>query len=121
MSVPLTSAIPLNPWTLDEDIKIVALGKLNNARYAAQGRTRFTPPWLTFLSAFPRRGQYDLQCRLAASKQLLAGAWKDPQRMARIVAGQAKAKEELKSKFPGLNIEVVKTEEGEQRPLVATS
>ncbi|BGP20399.1 hypothetical protein JCM10213_002289 [Rhodosporidiobolus nylandii] len=100
--VLLDGPVPLTPWMIDEEGKLLALGQLVDECAASDGKTRRSISWSKFLSAFPRRAAPDLSGKLGNLKQLIKGNSRKPSRVKELKEKKEDALEELKKQFPEL-------------------
>ncbi|BGP20380.1 hypothetical protein JCM10213_002308 [Rhodosporidiobolus nylandii] len=101
-NVPLDGPVCLNPWTVDEDGRLLALDQLVAERAARLGKARLAIAWLKYASAFPGRGTIDLPARLSTLKIFLKGNARQPERITELKAKKKEMLVELKKQFPEL-------------------
>ncbi|GAA6042148.1 hypothetical protein JCM8097_004983 [Rhodosporidiobolus ruineniae] len=106
IGVPLQGHVPLAPFTLQEDSRMLAL--LDLVHEDAQVKNRKTTTrapsvsWVKYNSLFPGRGHHDLFTRAGNFKQLLKGGSKKKEYVRQLEAEKKVAREYILEEFPDL-------------------
>ncbi|GAA5891860.1 hypothetical protein JCM6882_007386 [Rhodosporidiobolus microsporus] len=105
--VPLTGAVPLDPWTMSERALLLAVSDLELDVAHRAGRSRRSVPWRYYCakSIFPGRSEIDLANELSGLRTWVnsrAEKPRDRMNLVELAAERAQVKEKLLAELPHL-------------------